>query len=288
MTFRTLLAALDGSADDLRVLDLALAVGQPDEARITALYADADPSEVPAAYLGDGTGIYLPRELWQSLELRITQQRQAALAHFQDWQQRTGLRDAVELTAGPGARLRVKMGPMPLLMREHGTVADLIVTAMPIDDGANRTMTLEAALFDTGRPVLALPAHAPTEIDRTAPVVIAWNGRPEAVRALKAALPLLARSRGEIILLNVGKPDDPEQLGPVVDYLGLHGISAHGLHLLDRPGGTGAVLLGEVAKRGAGLFVMGAYTHSRLRESILGGVSRHVIQHAAVPVFFAH
>jgi nucleotide-binding universal stress UspA family protein len=269
------------------VLDAALTVGQPNEARITALYADADARDIPAAYVGD-SGIYLSPELWESLELRIAEQRNAARQQFDEWQKRTGLRDAVKQTAGPSALLRIEIGTAPKLLGEHGPVADLIVASMPGPAETGKSMTLEAALFDTGRPVLAIPQAGSIDLDRTAPIAIAWNGRPEAARALKAALPLLSRSRGEVIVLNAGKREDPEKLAPVADYLAMHGIAARGLHLLDRPGGTGALLLDEVAKRGAGLLVMGAYTHSRLRELVMGGVTHHVVKHAALPVLFAH
>jgi len=288
MTYRTILAVLDGAAADQRVLDAALAVGLPSEARITGLYADSDPREIPSAYIGDGTGIYLPPELWKSLELQIEEQRKTVRRHFEAWQKKAGLPEAVKLTAGPSALLRIEMGPAPKLLGEHGPVADLIVTAMPKPGDTGKSMTLEAALFDTGRPVLAIPSAGSIELDRAAPIAIAWNGRPEAVRALNAAMPLLAHSRGEIILMNVGQQEDPEKLAPVADHLATHGIVARGLHLIDRPGDTGAILLEEVVKRRAGLLVMGAYTHSRLRELVMGGVTHHVVKHAAVPVLFAH
>lgn len=288
MTFRTVLAVLDGSTADQRVLDAALAAGLPNEARITGLYAEADIREIPAAYIGDGTGIFLTPDLLESLEAQIAEQRDAARQHFAAWQQAAGLPNAVKMTAGPSALLRVETGSATGLLRVHGPVADLIVTAMPRPGETGKNMALEAALFDTGRPVLAMPDVGSVALDRSAPVAIAWNGKPEAARALKAALPLLARSRGEVILLGVGAPEDPENLGPVADYLAMHGVVARGLHLLDHAGGTGAILLEEVARRGAGLLVMGAFTHSRLRELVMGGVTHHVVKHATVPVLFAH
>ena len=110
----------------------------------------------------------------------------------------------------------------------------------------------------------------------------------EAARALSAALPILARCHGEVILLSVGEREGPEKLGPVVEYLAMHGIAAQGIRLADQPHGTGALLLEEATRRGAGLLVMGAYTHTRWRESILGGVTDHILRHAALPVLFAH
>jgi nucleotide-binding universal stress UspA family protein len=288
MSIRTILATLDGTAIDQRVLDAACDIGRVSEARITALYADTDPRDIPAAYLGDGTGIYLSPELWQSLETLIAERRDGARKQFDEWKQRSGLGDTAAPMAGPTARLHIEIGSAPTLLGEHGPVADLIVTALPKSGETGKSMALEAALFDTGRPVLAIAESGPTSIAHAAPIAIAWNGRPEAARALSAALPILARGRGEIIVISIGEPDEPRKLAPAIDYLAMHGIAAHGVTLADRTGGTGALLLEEATKRGAGLLVMGAYTHNRWRELVLGGVTHHVIKHAALPVLFAH
>lgn len=288
MSIRTILATLDGTATDRRILDAAIGIGRVSEARIIALYADTDPREIPATYMADGFGICFSPELWQSLETLIAERRDAARKQFDDWKQQTGLSDATAPLVGPTARLHIEVGTPATLLSEHGPVADLIVTALPKSGGASDSTALEAALFDTGRPVLAIPTEGSTSIDQKAPIAIAWNGRPEAARALKAALPILARSRGEIILMSIGEPDEPKKLAPAIDYLAMHGIAAHGVTLPDRAGATGALLLEEAAKRGAGLLVMGAYTHNRWREAILGGVTHHVIKHAELPVLFAH
>jgi nucleotide-binding universal stress UspA family protein len=288
MTIRTLLASIDGSAGDRRTLDAALGVAQLDRGCITALYADTDPRDVPAAYVGDGSGVYLTQEMWDSLEAEIAERRSTAQKHFDDWKAKAGLPEPGAGTDGPTAQLLIEIGTRPTLLLKHGTLADLIVVALPKDGEPGQGAALEAALFDTGRPVLAVPLEARGVIEPSAPVLIAWNGRAEAARAIAAALPILARTRGAIFLVNVGKRDAPESLAPAIRYLAAHGISAEGLTLIDRPGETGALLLGEAEQRGAGLLVMGAYTHSRLRQMVLGGVTRHIIHHAKLPVLFAH
>lgn len=288
MSIRTILAALSGTAMDKRVLNAALDIGRSSEARITALYGEADQSEIPAAYVGYGIGMYLPLELSKGLEKQIAEKRHAVRRHFDDWQTRAGLPDAGANIAGPTALLQIGIGSVSVLLGRHGPTADLVVAALPNSGEADTSLVLEAALFDTGRPVLALPATGPTGISQTAPIAIAWNGRPEAARALAAALPILARSHSEVILMSVGDSERPEVLRPVVDYLAMHGIAAKPHYLADRSGGTGALLLEEAGKLDAGLLVMGAYSHSRWRELILGGVTHHVIKHAALPVLFAH
>ena len=288
MSFRTLSATLDGTPNDARVLDAALAIGRPSEARITAFYADIDPSDVPAAYVGDGMGVYLSQEMWDTFEKQIAAQCDAARAHFADWRQRSGLSDTTAQAAGPTARMVVEVGTTAKLLHEHGPLSDLIVTALPKPGEPAKSLALEAALFGTGRPVLAVPSSGAVVVAETAPIIIAWNGKAEAGRALASALPILSRSRGDILVATVGETADNQSLGPVLDYLAMHGIAARGCGLVDRPGGTGAILLEETTRIGAGLLVMGAYSHSRWRELVLGGVTHHVLKHAALPVLLAH
>jgi len=288
MSIRTILAVLSGTQMDKRVLNAALAVGRSSEARITGLYDETALRDFPGVYAAYGTGVYLSQELSRSAERQISEKRLAARKYFDAWQVRSGLPDAAPHIAGPTALFRIETDRAPVLLGEYGPIADLIVVALPNCGETDNGLTLEAALFHTGRPVLALPATGPTTVPQAAPIAVAWNGRPEAARALSAALPILARSHAEVILMSVGDSEKPQILAPVVEYLALHGIGSRPLYLTDRPGGTGAVLLEEAARLGAGLLVMGAYSHNRWREMILGGVTHHVIRHAALPVLFAH
>jgi len=285
MPFRTILTVLTGAESDLRVLDAAFDIGRPIAARITALYADTDPDEIPAPYLADGMGVYITPELQQGLEIQFAKRREAASKHFDDWKHRNRIDDPGTSGSGPTTRLHIEVGGTPALLQEQGPLADLIVTALP---ESGESMALEAAMFQTGRPVLAIPAVGHTTIAQTAPIAVAWKRGPEAARALTAALPFLSRCMGEISVLGVGEPDEPKNLTPVVDYLAMHGIKARGRTIPDRAGGTGAILLEEAGRHGAGLLVMGAYSHSRWREFVLGGVTHHVLKYARLPVLFAH
>ena len=108
MSVRTILAMLDGTASDQRVLDAAFDIGRTSQARITALYVDTDPRAIPATYAAVGSGIYVSPELWQNLEALIAERRDAARKHFEDWKQRSGPGDDTAPAAGPIARLELK------------------------------------------------------------------------------------------------------------------------------------------------------------------------------------
>jgi len=154
-------------------------------------------------------------------------------------------------------------------------------------------------LLHSGRPVLIvpyappLPLLAPPAAARN--VLISWNASKEASRAVSAALPLLQRAGQVHVAIfdaQVHAAEHGEQPGAeLTHYLARHGVEAR-LHLLDggglRHGDIGEALLSQAADLSADLLVMGAYGHSRLRETILGGVTRTILQSMTIPVLMAH
>ncbi|MCC7683191.1 universal stress protein [Janthinobacterium sp. FW305-128] len=154
-------------------------------------------------------------------------------------------------------------------------------------------------LLHSGRPVLIvpyappLPLLAPPAAARN--VLISWNASKEASRAVTAALPLLQRAGQVHVAIfdaKVHAAEHGEQPGAeLVHYLARHGVEAR-LHLLDgggvRRGDIGEALLSQAADLSVDLLVMGAYGHSRLRETILGGVTRTILQSMTIPVLMAH
>ncbi|MDZ5635133.1 universal stress protein [Janthinobacterium sp. GMG1] len=154
-------------------------------------------------------------------------------------------------------------------------------------------------LLHSGRPVLIvpyappLPLLAPPAAARN--VLISWNASKEASRAVSAALPLLQRAGQVHVAIfdaQVHAAEHGEHPGAeLTHYLARHGVEAR-LHLLDgggvRRGDIGEVLLSHAADLSVDLLVMGAYGHSRLRETILGGVTRTILQSMTIPVLMAH
>ena len=154
-------------------------------------------------------------------------------------------------------------------------------------------------LLHSGRPVLIvpyappLPLLAPPAAARN--VLISWNASKEASRAVSAALPLLQRAEHVHVAIfdaKVHAAEHGEQPGAeLLEYLARHGVQAR-VHLLDgggvRRGDIGEALLSQAADLSADLLVMGAYGHSRLRETILGGVTRTILQSMTIPVLMAH
>ena len=177
-------------------------------------------------------------------------------------------------------------------LRQQIRFTDLVVLPKPYGEGrgAESEAIIESALFDAGVPVLVIPdkKSLPSNIKQ---VVIAWNEGSEALVAIRAALPLLiAADSVDITIIDPPQhgPDRSDPGGPLSQLLARHGVNAEVSVLAKTMPRVADVLLRHMQDRGADLLVMGAYGHSRFRESILGGATRHILESTEFPVFMAH
>ncbi len=175
-------------------------------------------------------------------------------------------------------------GIAELLVEERGRRADFIVIEQPSrHDYATSWHALRAALFATDRPILVVPRHCAAEFGRR--VAIAWRDDERATKAVLSALRCLADCEQVFVLAGARAGAATPRLPPI---LAEHGIAAE-LHVLTIGGGPfGAALLRKAHELGADLLVMGAYQHTPLREFLLGGVTRYVLNHADLPVLLRH
>ena len=171
------------------------------------------------------------------------------------------------------------------LVAEWGRRSDFIVLNRPARrDGAADRLELQAALFDTDRPVLLVPPGPIAEFgDR---VAIAWRDDDKrTVRALLSAIRLFGKAKQVHVLAGV-RDGAPAPGMPAI--LAEHGIAAT-LHVLPLGAGVfGAAVLAKAHHLGADMLVMGAYTHSAWRELLLGGVTQHMIAQTDLPVLMRH
>ena len=135
-------------------------------------------------------------------------------------------------------------------------------------------------------PVLAVPEEAEA-IRLDAPMIVAWNGTSEAGAAMKAALPLLARASG-VVLLEIEERKRAYPRARAARFLARHGLSVEIVERQPIDGSVTAAIEKAAAEIGAGVIVMGAYGHSRLRELVLGGVTHELVGRSAVPLLLAH
>ncbi|HEX3179822.1 MAG TPA: universal stress protein [Beijerinckiaceae bacterium] len=173
-----------------------------------------------------------------------------------------------------------------LSLGSYGRVFDIIVLGRPGSaPNAPRMATFEAALFESGRPVLVVPQRIGQTLGDN--VVIAWNGSTETARTVALAMPLLKKAQ-RITVLSVEGGMVPGPSGAqLAQSLTTGGLSVEHKHVTDRHRSAGEVILSTAGSLGADFLVKGAYTQSRLRQMIFGGQTRHILAEANLPVLLA-
>lgn len=180
---------------------------------------------------------------------------------------------------GPDNVWRAAEGDPGRLLAEAARTTDLVVTEKGEAGELDPFGAIEHLALAAGVPVLVLPPGGAPVPGRT--VLVGWNGSREATRALHGALPLLANAE-RVILCAVGAARHTLEDARLM--LCRHQLSVEPRHL-DRPDGTaGEALLAQAEADGADLLVIGAYGHTRLRELVFGGATRHVLHTANLPV----
>lgn len=169
----------------------------------------------------------------------------------------------------------------------YGRVFDLVVLGRPGREPQNPRMApLEAALFESGKPVLIVPSTVPRVLARK--VLVAWNGSTEQAHTHAFALPLLKMAEEVTVLAVEGGMTPGPSAEQAAQHLRRNGVKAEALTVKPGVRSTGEVILDQAAALGCDLLVKGAFTQSRLRQMMFGGATRHILAKATLPVLMAH
>ena len=175
------------------------------------------------------------------------------------------------------------------MLVDRSRLSDLVVMSAPGKEGADRPLDIAADVALHARcPVLALPVEG-EEFRCAATAFVAWNGSAEAATALRQARPLLKRAAAvHVVTIGEALSGNALSAAAACRYLSRHGIDSalHDIPARETP--VAAQLLEGAAAYGAGFIVMGAYGHSRLRELVLGGVTRDMLGASDTPLVIAH
>ena len=276
MSYKTILVHLDNGKRAATRLDIAIVLARKFEAHVVGLHAlTAVP--IPSYVLSEGGPSI-------AMQQQKNAQEQAARAEGQ-------FRAAVDKAALSGAEWRRSAGDALDACTLHARYADLVVIgqADSSDNPGVEPEFPEQFVLSAGRPVLVVPyaGKFPTVGER---VLISWNAGREATRAVTDAIPLLRLAKAvDVIAFN---PDgDPHGEVPGADiglYLARHGVKVKVAHHRADDVDVGNQILSRAADLGTDLIVMGAWGHSRVRELILGGVTRTLLETMTVPVLMSH
>lgn len=167
-----------------------------------------------------------------------------------------------------------------------GRAYDLIVMPQP---GALPKMpesVFETALFDSGRPVLVVPAGFSGTVGKR--VLFAWNGSTESARAISLAMPVLSRAESIDVLSVDGAMVPGPTSAEIAESLRSHGLNLTSQHVKPGTRTAGQTIVDTAIAGKCDLIVKGAYTQSRLRQMIFGGMTRHLILSSPLPVLFSY
>ena len=275
MALKDLLVMVDGSGRALKRLQLATELAERHGASLTGLYVP----DVFYAHTEAGR-LLTEAELSQMPEHAREESRRLERA-FWDQSRRAGL----------NAEWRIAAGPAASAAAAHARFADLVVLGhVDPDDPATQVAkgSAEQVLFSSGRPVLVIPYTRPF-ITVGESVAIGWKTSREATRAVNDAIPILKKARSVTVLavnaepgFRAGEPAAAE----VARHLGYHGINAAVVHRMVAPALEPDSLLDCAAEMRADLLVVGGY--GRLTQSILGGVTRVLLERMTLPVLLSH
>jgi nucleotide-binding universal stress UspA family protein len=208
----------------------------------------------------------------------------AAVAAFDASAKRAGLSAETHVVTATVAGAADTFGRM-------GRRFDLSIAcqADPDDTASVEDMIIEAALFQSGRPVIVVPYihRGGLKLDR---VMVCWDGGRTAARAIGDAMPLLERAKAVDVVMVTGEEGKWDQV-PGVDmghHLARHRLKVDVKRIPPNEGDVEGTLLSYAADIGADMIVMGGYGHSRLREFILGGVTRGMLKSMTVPCLMSH
>ena len=275
--------AVDAETITRTAADLALR----QEGSLTALFIRPDP-RMAIPFMGEGLTADMIQHLCDTAEKEGKANAAKAEAAFREIVKAKGLPvvRTGEKAAGARARWREVTGQVSDHAGRSARTADVTVCAQPDSEMPDSDDIFHDLIFRSGRSVLMVPASYKGTVGRH--VMIAWNGRAEGARAVGGAVPLL-KGADKVTVVQIGEVDPVRpDFEDVADYLSENDIAAVTRNDKEKGDSIGNQLLDIAGEIGADCIVLGAYSHSRWREMVLGGATRHIVAHAKLPIFMSH
>ena len=275
--YKTLLVPVDERQRSARSIELAGRLAREFDSHVVGLFVQ------PSTYIPGAAHLEGSHKLAEDLrENLVREPTRLAKAQFD-----AGVRAAGITTA----EWRTAAGDRADELAVHARYADLVILNQTDPHDLDATHFASAVLMSLGRPALLLPYVGEFRSVGN-DVLVAWSATREAARAVTDALPLLRRAR-RVVVTAVDAQPSPDGHGesPGADiavFLARHGVKAEVAPVASGGADPGTVILSRAHEQGADLIVMGAYGHSRVRQIMLGGATRTVLQSMTVPVLMSH
>lgn len=275
--YKDLLLEVDGRDAARRRIDYAIRLSRRFDAHLSGLYL------VPIFMPPPAVGAYMTQEMEAQINAGETERAEAALNSFRLAAETEGI--AFETRTDKG-----RQHEHAQIVSMHGRYADLTIVGQPDPKASGACLDPGDVILAAGAPVMIVP-HIGAPSTTAEKVVIAWNASRESARAVRDAMPLLEKATSvEVVCFQPKETSGHGELpgADIALHLSRHNIDVS-VQILEGDGiDVGNAMLSHIADRGADLLVMGGYGHSRLREAVLGGATRTVLQSMTVPVLMAH
>lgn len=266
---RTILAVLRSREDAERVLDRALPLAETFSSHVIGFHCEA----LPGAY---STPVGFPATDFYEADMAAADERTAAIKSiFDDRTRKSGVSSEFRST-------ETFAGDSAVSALSSAYTSDVVIAGQ-VDPDTVRTdvADLETLLFDSGRPVIIVPYAAPKPKPRISRILVGWDGSREAARATFDALPLIMKA-DQTEIFTVDPRETGEQSAPMAGAEIAAALARHGAEVTvetQRSGGleAGVVIENRLSDTQADLLVLGAFSHSRLRERLFGGVTRTIL-----------
>jgi nucleotide-binding universal stress UspA family protein len=280
MPYKTISVVVTDAATDGAALGAAAALALREDAHLDVICMGIDPARYEAMSIGT-TAIMIETDSALARE-----QAEANAA----WVGKTLPKELTQVAVQTVVISNLGLDSVVARMTRY---SDLIVAGLPYGPGRSPLVVavVEAELFGTGAPVMIVPDTARDYSKAFTRVMVAWNEGEESLAAIRKALPILqAASHVDIVMVNPPshstERSDPG--GAVTLMLARHGVKGEVSILSQTLPRVSEVLLRFAREHACDAIVMGAYGHSRFRESILGGATRELLEQAPLPLVMAH
>jgi len=286
--FKTILVHLRGTRADNATLTAAYGFARPFTAHLEALHVRPDFGAMMAriTYAGNQEDPASVAEIIEAMQETAVQNAQrAAETHASFCEKEQILK--CEFPPGPGklnAAFRETMGNELEQLIEQSRIHDLLVIKGDKNAGGLPSDDIGRLIVSTGKPIL-LAANLGANPMQT--VVVAWKSTRETARAVSAAMPLLKKAE-TIHVMNAEEDGQTSNCDGILTQLAWHGLNAQAHRIEPSDRDPAHAILEACRAASANLLVMGGYGHSRVRETILGGFTRSVLEDASLPVLISH
>jgi nucleotide-binding universal stress UspA family protein len=281
-------APLTGSALDEITLATAYQAAKPFSAYVDVFFVHRDPREaIPYSEM-----TLVPEIIQSLIDAELEIQRVAGDAARRSFanaavEHRAAILDAPSSRKGITTSIRDVIGHLPAVLANAAILSDLVVIPPVAKDGGGETHdALVRVLTKVGRPVLLCASDKPAQLGKK--IAIGWDGRDAAAKALVAAVPFLEKAES-VELVSVGNPrPEDSSINEAREFLALHDIRCAERVIQRGSRGIADTLVEAARNSGCDLLVAGGYGHSRLVESIFGGVTDSIVSHPQLPILMVH